>query len=314
MTELDLDAVPGVDPERRRTPHRADGQEILHRHDVAAELLPAGDALELAELLERVDANVRVRADAQRDAALENAGDRRGIRLRGSPPSSGRRRSVRPHRRAGRARASEACVACTIVVRGPRQPHSASSSIGRRPCSATHSSISRGCSHAWTCRTRLSRRGVGPELPQPVRRAGTDGVGGKADRDARLGEPLDGVEVLGDRALPEPRQPSPAVGGVEEPKRRSRPRAPPRPLRAPLAAHVVELADRGEAGRTHLAIDVGVQAADPLGRQPLRLGVHAVAPRPEVAAFDPAAQRALERVAVRVDEAGQWQASPRRRV
>jgi len=44
----------------------------------------------------------------------------------------------------------------TTVVRSPRQPAAASSSTGRTPCSATHSSISRGCSSAWTCRTSPS--------------------------------------------------------------------------------------------------------------------------------------------------------------
>ena len=45
--------------------------------------------------------------------------------------------------------ASLACVAWTTVVRGPRHPARARSSIGRTPCSARHSSISRGCSSAW---------------------------------------------------------------------------------------------------------------------------------------------------------------------
>ena len=38
--------------------------------------------------------------------------------------------------------APSACVAWTTVVRSPRQPALASSSIGRQPCSARHSSIS----------------------------------------------------------------------------------------------------------------------------------------------------------------------------
>src|SRR5436309_3476033 len=47
--------------------------------------------------------------------------------------------------------APSAWVACTTVVRSLRHPVRARSSIGRMPCSATHSSISRGCSSAWTC-------------------------------------------------------------------------------------------------------------------------------------------------------------------
>ena len=155
--EIDLDRRPLVEPERGGALGRPIARSILGGHDVAPQLLPAGDALELAELLERVDPHVRVRADDRADAALGSALDREEavaeVRLRRRADAD----AARPHRRAGRARASEACVPWTIVVRGPRQPVSASSSIGRRPCSATHSSISRGCSSAWTCRTSPSR-------------------------------------------------------------------------------------------------------------------------------------------------------------
>ena len=77
-----------------------------------------------------------------------------------------------------------ACVACTTVVRAVRQPVSASSSIGRMPCSATQSSISRGCSSAWTCSGRPSARRVAAELLEPVARARAHGVGGDADANA----------------------------------------------------------------------------------------------------------------------------------
>ena len=50
--------------------------------------------------------------------------------------------------------APSAWVACTTVVCAVRQPVRASSSIGRQPCSARHSSISFGCSSAWTCSGR----------------------------------------------------------------------------------------------------------------------------------------------------------------
>ena len=57
---------------------------------------------------------------------------------------------------------SLAWVAWTTVVCGPRQPASSRTSIGRRPCSARHSSISRGCSSACTWRTSCSRLAVSP--------------------------------------------------------------------------------------------------------------------------------------------------------
>src|SRR5262249_47516119 len=49
---------------------------------------------------------------------------------------------------------------------GPRQPQSASSSIGRKPCSAMHSSTSRGCSPSWL--EELGNYAVREELPLHV--------------------------------------------------------------------------------------------------------------------------------------------------
>src|SRR5262249_14843419 len=71
-----------------------------------------------------------------------------------------------------------------------------------------------------------------------------------------------------------------------------------------LEPEVVELTDRRVAGGAQLAVDVHVLAPDALRRLPGRELEHRLAPRPEVAAFDAPAQRPLERVAVRVDEAG----------
>ena len=149
MAEVDLDVRPRVEPERGGALAPSRSQQLARRDDVAPQLLPPGDALELAQLLERVDADVRVRADAERDPALEQAADRREavaeIRLR-------RRADADPRAGVGEQveLGSSACVACTIVVRGAEAARRASSSIGRSPCSARHSSISRGCSSAWT--------------------------------------------------------------------------------------------------------------------------------------------------------------------
>ena len=44
--------------------------------------------------------------------------------------------------------------------------------------------------------------GVAADLLEPVGWAGANGVGGKADLDAALPEPLDLVQVLGNRRLP----------------------------------------------------------------------------------------------------------------
>ena len=67
----------------------------------------------------------------------------------------------------------------------------------------------------------------------------------------------------------------------------------------------MELADGGVAGASQLAVDLDVFAADLRDRDRLGDGDHPVAPLPEVASGRPPAQRALEGVAVCVDEAGQ---------
>ena len=89
-------------------------QPLGAEHPAATGLAP-GDALDLAQLLERVDAHVRVGADAERDARGARCARRAGSRRRGSPPWSGRRRSrarlgeqveLRAVRRASRGRPS----------------------------------------------------------------------------------------------------------------------------------------------------------------------------------------------------------------
>src|SRR5262249_14371198 len=70
------------------------------------------------------------------------------------------------------------------------------------------------------------------------------------------------------------------------------------------AAGVMELADGRVAGREHLTVGLLVQRGDVVGRQRLGLRQHRLAPGPEVVALDSPSERALERVAVSVDEAG----------
>ena len=79
--------------------------------------------------------------------------------------------------------------------------------------------------------------------------------------------------------------------------------------RASGEPEVVELANRGVSRRPQLAIDGRVRTAYELGRLPLGLGEHLLPPGPEVPARGSAAERPLERVAVRADEARQGEAS-----
>src|SRR6185295_3064216 len=72
-----------------------------------------------------------------------------------------------------------------------------------------------------------------------------------------------------------------------------------------VQAEIVELADGRVSGREHLAVGVGVERAHALRCLPRGLREHQLTPGPEVAAAGPTTQRALERVAVSVDESGQ---------
>src|SRR5262245_65989727 len=67
VAEVDLDVGPARYPERGRALVGAEAQERGDGHDVALAGTAAGDPLEVAQLLERVDAHIRVGADADAD-------------------------------------------------------------------------------------------------------------------------------------------------------------------------------------------------------------------------------------------------------
>src|SRR6266542_6535329 len=77
MSRVDGDIPPVLDPQRGRTFVGAEGEQPLERDDVAPQGQPTRGALELAQLLERVDSEVRVRADADADAPCADPVDRR---------------------------------------------------------------------------------------------------------------------------------------------------------------------------------------------------------------------------------------------
>ena len=131
-------------------------------------------------------------------------------------------------------------------------------------------------------------------------------MGGEPDAEtARAAELSTSARYSLDRLLPKAREPAARVGDVQEHE------LDPRCLgrlgrRERLGdAEIVELADRRVAGGAHLAVASLVRRAHELRRLPLGLREHRLAPRPEVAAGRAPAQRALERVAVGVDEPGQ---------
>jgi CDP-diacylglycerol--glycerol-3-phosphate 3-phosphatidyltransferase len=271
--------------------------QFLQREDVTAAGLAASDPIELAELLLRVDADVRVRADAQFDAAVEEAfdGDEAvgEIRLRRracADAGAGSREEVEllavRMRRVYDGRARGQASACIEQFDRPEAV------LGE-----TLLDFARLLVGVDVEREVVLRR-VAAELLEPVARARAHGMGGDPDSDARGAQRLELREVRRDRLLPEAVDPATRVRDVEEND------LDPRiagsldrgvRLRVP---EVVELADRGVPRRAELAIDVRVRRAHALRRLPRRELEHRLAPRPEVRARGPLAERALEGVAV----------------
>jgi hypothetical protein len=75
MLEIYLDRGPPVELECAPAFVRADLEQLCRREDAPQTGLTACDALQLAQLLERIEPHVRVRADAQRDRAFAHGGD-----------------------------------------------------------------------------------------------------------------------------------------------------------------------------------------------------------------------------------------------
>ena len=150
---------------------------------------------------------------------------------------------------------------------------------------------------------QLVRRHVAAELLEPIPWAGADGVGGDTNPDARCPHLLELAQVRRHRLLPEAVDAATGVRDMEQDELDSRLRGSLGGRARLLEPEIVELANRGVARRAQFAVDVRVARPD-VGRglTPGELE-HRLAPGPEVAALRSPAQRTLERVAVRVDEA-----------
>ena len=221
----------------------------------AAQRPAARDPLELAKLLQRVDPDVRVRADADPDASLAHA-------LDGEEAVAEVRLGRRADADAGVGLrdevelASSACVAWTTVVRGPRQPVSGEE-LDRADAVLLDALVDLPRLLVGVdVERQLVLLGVAADLLEPVGRAGADGVGGEADLDAALAEVLDLVQVLVRTRLAEAVEPAARVGDVEEDERDAGRVGGLRGGERLLEAEVVELADRGVAGGAHLAVDL----------------------------------------------------------
>ncbi len=149
--------------------------------------------------------------------------------------------------------------------------------------------------------------GVPSELREPVGWAGAYGVRRDADADAGRAKLLEPPQVARDGVVAKPLETAARVCGEQQHELDPRlVRGLDRSVGLGLP-HVVELADGGPAGGEQLAIGRGVQLANAVGCERVGLGQHRLAPAPEIAAAGATAQRALERVAVRVHEPGQRQ-------
>src|SRR6185437_5159075 len=261
------------------------------------------DAVELTQLLERVDAHVRVRADAESDSAVEEPLDREEAVA-----------EVRLGRRADADARAGGREQVELVSVGVRCMHDGRA---RAETAADVEQLDRAQPVLGKALLDLARLLVGvhvqrqlvlcrvaPELLEPVPGTCPDRVGRDPDADSVAPQLLELVQVGRHRLLPEALDPTPGVRDVEQYELDPGLRSGLGRRTSLLEPEVVELSDRGVAGAAQLAVDGGVVAPHPLRRLTLRQREHRVAPRPEVAAFDASAQRSLERVAVRVHEAG----------
>ena len=145
--------------------------------------------------------------------------------------------------------------------------------------------------------------GVCRDLRQPVARACADGMGGKPNTGTEGAQRLHLGQIVGHRVLTEPVESAAAIGGQEEDELDAGlPCRGDRRLRLG-EADVVELADRGVAGGSHLAVRLHVALVNRDRGQAFRQSQHGLPPGPEVSALDLPTQGTLEGVAVGVHEA-----------
>ena len=247
----------------------------------------------------RARCRARVIASTRREAVAE-------VR----PRSSGRGRRVAPASASRSSSWSSACVAWTTVVCGPRQPASVEQLdrpppvLGEALLDLARLLVGVDVEHEALALARSA------ELPRASRRgqARTE-CGATPTRTPAVAKLLDPTQV-GRRPTAARKRSSPPrrVGdGQQHELDPGRARRLDRGERLG-AADVVELADRRvPGGAASRGTSCRSRSRHAVGRERFGLGEHRLAPRPEVVALDAAAQRALERVAVRVDEPGQRQ-------
>ena len=210
VLEVDLDLRPRLEPSERppssapkqssRSVEKTPRVPVWRRAMPSSSRSSSSGSIRTFESEPMQSANPAVLDPRRRQEAVGEVGlgRRAGADRRAAAPPAGR---ARRRRHASRGRRSTC---------GPRQPVRSSSSIGLQPCSARHSSISRGCSSAWTCSGRPSAAAYASDLLEPVARAGADGVGGEPDADAVGAQRLDLAQVR--------RRPSPGASAARPPR------------------------------------------------------------------------------------------------
>ena len=164
--------------------------QLIGREDAAASGLPSRDALQLAELLERIDADVRVRADAERYRALSDAlGGQKAVAEVGL-----RRRAGAD----GRTRRGEEVELGAVRVRRMHDRRSLAQAARAREELDRPAPVLR---EALLDLLRLlvgvdvERQLLGGAVPadllEPLGRARADGVGGEPDADACVAKAFD---------------------------------------------------------------------------------------------------------------------------
>src|SRR5215208_2555542 len=301
MGDVHGDLRPRFQPERGGPFVRAEREQALERDDVAAQCMPSRDAVELAQLLERIDPRVRVRADAESDPPFAYAIDRRvavaQIRLRRGTDADPRARIAHQ---------------VELDVRSMRRVHDRRP---RREAARAREKLDRAdavflqalLDLPWLlARVHVQNEalalGVASDLLEPFAGAGANGVGGKPDAEAALAQRLNLPEVLRRRALAELREPAAAVRRVKEHELDAGLGGRIGNRERLLETEVVELPDGGVARGDELAVGANVVAPHMFGSLAGGEREHRVAPGPEVAARALAPQSALEGVTVRVDE------------
>src|SRR5215218_1835965 len=306
MLRVDLDLRPTLESECRGTFVRTEAQKRLGIADLASTCRASSRRLQLAELFQRVDSDIRVRAGADRDPTLTQA-------LDGCKAVSEVGLGCGGEADAG-ARGGQQVELVVVGVRGMDDRRSRPEAAGPvEQLERTDAVVGKALLDlaGLLVRVDVEREafgaGITPDLLEPVGWAGADGVESTADTESVSLELFELGQILRGRALAEARA---AITGVGREEKRDLDVG----VRGGLDGgarlgepEVVELSDGRVPSRPHLAIRSRVLSTDGLGCVSLGLRDHRLAPGPEVTARPAATQRALECVAVRIDEPGQGQ-------